>query len=63
MNQYYPGTKLCNVFEGSSGYMEWVWIEYRLPIQHRRVGGHRGIHQITVSQKKQIEINIEFKVN
>jgi hypothetical protein len=51
--------KLCNVFTDSTGYQEWVWTKYRLPIQ-RRVESYYDIHQITVFQKRAIEVNIQF---
>ncbi|MGH7595356.1 MAG: hypothetical protein ACREOI_03345 [bacterium] len=57
----YIGGKFCNVFRDSTGLQEWVWIEHRLPIQRRRESVNRGIHQITVEQKRQIEINGQFQ--
>lgn len=57
----YIGGKFCNVFRDSTGRQEWVWIEHRLPIQRRRESVNRGIHQITVEQKRQIEINGQFQ--
>jgi hypothetical protein len=55
----YVGDKLCNVFSDSTGYTEWVWIQYRLPIQYR-VESNNDVHQIGVVQKRNIEINLEF---
>jgi hypothetical protein len=48
--------KYCNVYEDSTGYQEWVWIKYKLPIQ-RRVESHHDVHQIGIVRKRIIEIN------
>ncbi len=56
----YVGDKLCNVFKDSTSYQEWVWIKHRIPIQRRREGSHNNIHQISVSQKRNIEVNVQF---
>lgn len=55
----YIGDKSCNVFTDSTGYQEWVWTKYRLPIQ-RRVESYHDVHQISVMQKRGIEVNIQF---
>ena len=56
----YIGDKLCNVFTDSTGLHEWIWIKYRLPIQRRSEGSYDNIHQISVTQKRDIEINEQF---
>jgi hypothetical protein len=56
MRSEYLGDKLCNVFTDSTGYQEWVWIKHRLPIQHRSEA-HYDVYQISVVQKRNIEIN------
>jgi hypothetical protein len=48
--------KTCNVFKDSTGYQEWVWIKYKLPIQSRRSGQH-DVYQISVIRKNIIEVN------
>ena len=55
----YIDDKLCNVFSDSTGYIEWVWTKYRLPVQYR-VESYHDVHQIGVVQKRDIEINVEF---
>jgi hypothetical protein len=48
--------KLCNVYRDSSGYQEWIWIKYKLPIQ-RRAEAQIDVHQINLVRKEVIEIN------
>ena len=54
-NEYING-KLCSVYEDSTGYQEWIWVKYKLPIQ-RRSYLYYDVQQITVLQKRIIEIN------
>ena len=56
----YIGDKLCNVFTDSTGSQEWIWIKYRIPIQRRVEGSYDNLHQISVVQKRNIEINEQF---
>jgi hypothetical protein len=56
----YLGDKLCDVFEDSTNYQEWVWIKYRLPIQYIRISTNRNITQTAYVQKRNIEINKKF---
>lgn len=52
--------KLCDVFEDSTGYKEWIWKKYKLPIQRRRNSQYDNLYQITVTQKRDITINHKF---
>ena len=53
--EYIDG-KLCNVYTDSTGYREWIWIKYKLPIQRRNEGSY-DVHEIGVVRKRAIEIN------
>jgi len=55
----YIGDKLCNVFSDSTGYQEWVWTKHYIPIQ-RRGESNYDVHQISVVQKRNIDINLQF---
>lgn len=48
--------KLCEVYEDSTGTVEWVWREYKLPIQRRSERSY-DVHQITVTKKVIVTIN------
>ena len=52
--------KLCDVFTDSTGRVEWVWRDHRLPIQRRSEWGYNGIYQVTYIRKKYIEVNISL---
>ena len=56
----YVNDKLCDVFTDSTGTLEWVWREHRLPIQHRIESTYNNIHQITYRQNRDIQLNITF---
>lgn len=56
----YIDDKLCDVFTDSTGTLEWVWREYRLPVQRRLETTYKNIHQITYRLKKEMQINIVF---
>ena len=48
--------KVCDVFKDSTGYQEWVWVKYKLPIQSRREGQY-DVYQISVVRKTIMEVN------
>jgi hypothetical protein len=60
LQQEMLGDKLCDVFIDSAGRQEWVWIDHRLPIQRRRTGAYDNLYEITVTQKRGIEVNRHF---
>ena len=60
LGKEYIGDKLCNVLTDFSGLQEWVWVKYRIPIQRRVAGSYDNIYQISVVQKRNIEINVQF---
>jgi hypothetical protein len=47
--------RLCNIFEDSTGFREWIWIEHSLPIQRRQDRPH-----VAFVQKRDIVINRAF---
>jgi hypothetical protein len=55
------GDKFCDVFTDTTGYVEWVWREHRLPIQRRGEWWYNGIHQITYRRLKIEELNVPFQ--
>jgi len=52
----YIGEKFCDVYQDSTGYMEWIWREHRFPLQARNTT-HLGIFTM---RKQIIEINVVF---
>jgi hypothetical protein len=60
--QEFVGGVRCNVFEDSTGYKEWVWIEHPIPIQRFSPGTLRrdGIFQISTVQLRDLVINVSL---
>ncbi len=53
--------KLCDVFTDTTGALEWVWTEHRLPIQRLSAGSpDMNVYVIGIKQMRQIEINVQF---
>ena len=52
--------RVCNVFSDSTGYREWVWVQHNLPVQGRSEGYYNNLHQISVTQKRRIVVNLAF---
>ena len=57
----YVNDKYCHVFTDSSGTLEWVWQEHRLPIQHRVEGWSSVDHRITYTQWRDLQINAVYR--
>lgn len=49
--------KLCDIFEDSEGYQEWIWTRYRLPIMRIKSSYYDYLSQTSYRQMRNIEIN------
>lgn len=50
------GGNMCNVYKDTTGYQEWVWPKYNLPLQVRAVYNF-SVYKIQVERKSVIDIN------
>lgn len=51
-------TMKCSVFKDGNQTTEWVWINYKIPVQFRRIMNYDNLNQITTVQLRNIQPNI-----
>jgi hypothetical protein len=54
------GSILCDVFEDKSGFQEWVWHNYLLPVQYKRAWNYDNLCKRTFLQMRNIDLNQKF---